>query len=369
MDTNAVPAADGDLAFEVVPIPGKGHGCRARRDIAQGERIFAERPLVEQGPGKPTLQAAVDALSPVDRGRFFALTQNESKYGTKKSARGIFMTNAHPCHDHSPLHRGIFPTVARFNHACYPSAVYRWNAALQQLTVHATRRILAGTEICVSYSFDGLRREERQRHLRDIFGFACRCSKCTLSGDALRESDERLTALGDVDACARALCDDGTRHFLQHALQLDPATFLSRLDARFQLLLSEFPEGHMDGVECYLQLFVEVLERIASKLLRVADRADSGRDANALSKASAGALSSPGAVRDAAATYMGAAHAWALLARDASRDLKGEDSPAYGLWAAAIDEGYWRPGGALDFHVRWIDAGLARHSYCHRLVI
>ena len=221
------------------------------------------------------------------------------------------------------------------------------NSALQQLTVHATRRILAGTEICVSYSFDGLRREERQRHLRDIFGFACRCSKCTLSGDALRESDERLTALGDVDACARALCDDGTRHFLQHALQLDPATFLSRLDARFQLLLSEFPEGHMDGVECYLQLFVEVLERIASKLLRVADRADSGGDANALSKASAGALSSPGAVRDAAATYMGAAHAWALMARDASRDLKGEDSPAYGLWAAAIDEGCWRPGGGL----------------------
>lgn len=64
---------------------------------------------------------------------------------------------------------------------------------------------------------------------------------------------------------------------------------------------------------------------------------------------------------------MRAAYDWAGRARAATRDLKGEDSKAYQVWTAAFDEGVWDDGGALNLHVRWIDAGLARHSFCHRL--
>ena len=360
---------DGSECFEVVPIPGKGHGCRATRDIERGERIFSEEPVVQQGPGLPALQVAVDRMPVEARRRFFSLTQNEIKYGVKLTARGVFMTNAHPCHDFSPLHRGIFPTIARFNHACEPSAVYRWNAALGKLTVHAVKRILVGSEICVSYSFDGLRREQRQKHLRDIFGFSCTCAKCSLSGEALRQSDERLSALGDVDACTSDLCvGDGTRHFLRDALRTPPSDFLARIDKKHQLICAEFDRGIMDGIECYLQAFNEICERIASKLLKGADAADKG-DAAVIQRAAATFGGSASALRGAAEEYLVAARDWASRAKDATLDLKGSDSAAYKLWAAALEDGCWSQGGTLNFHVRWIDAGLARHSFCHRLVV
>ena len=141
---------EANLAFAVVPIPGKGMGCRATRDIQQGERLYAESPLVRQGPGAILLRTAVEALSPADRLKFFGLTQNEERFGDKLTAEGILATNAHPCHEFMVTHRGIFPTIARFNHSCESSAVYRYNSNLEKLTVHAIRRIGKGEEITVT---------------------------------------------------------------------------------------------------------------------------------------------------------------------------------------------------------------------------
>ena len=89
-DVSDVGAA---ACFEVVPISGKGHGCRALRSIARGERLCAESPLFTQGPGQPPLQQAVDRLSTEDRRKFFALTQNSIRFGSIPTARGIFSTN------------------------------------------------------------------------------------------------------------------------------------------------------------------------------------------------------------------------------------------------------------------------------------
>ena len=46
-----------------------------------------------------------------------------------------------------------------------------------------------GSEISVTYSFDGMLREQRQKHLRELFGFSCACVKCGLRGEALRASE------------------------------------------------------------------------------------------------------------------------------------------------------------------------------------
>ena len=188
-------------AFCVVPFAGRGMGWRASRNIEVGERLLAERPLVEQGPERPQLAAAVAALSATDRQRYFELTQNVSRFGEVKTARGIFETNAHPCHDYSAQHRAVFPLASRANHACYGAnnATYKWNSQLRMLTVHATRRIRVGDEICVSYGYpEGCRlRAERQRHLLETFGFACGCAKCELSGDDLAASEQRLAIIQD----------------------------------------------------------------------------------------------------------------------------------------------------------------------------
>ena len=99
----------------------------------------------------------------------------------------------------------------------------------------------------------------------------------------------------------------------------------------------------------------------------MADAAERG-NTGLLSK-STNVLGSVKSVREAADAYIAAAYGWAMRAREVTRDFKGEDSPAFRLWSAAIDDGCWQGGGDLNFHIRWVDAGLARHSYCHRLLI
>ena len=379
-DVSDVGAA---ACFEVVPISGKGHGCRALRSIARGERLCAESPLFTQGPGQPPLQQAVDRLSTEDRRKFFALTQNSIRFGSIPTARGIFSTNAHPCHEHSLLHRGIFPCVARFNHACDASAVYRWNSALNQLTVHATRDIAVGEEICVTYSFaDGLLRAQRQQHLRNSFGFTCCCAKCQLKGEPLRQSEQRLASIGDVNSCVHELCAEASRlaggaPFLRSVTRIEPADFIALLDARHQLLRDEFAPAYADGLECFLQAFVELCERAAAKLrlFHAASPASSPPVAapapeppsSEVQPAACGGVTALGPARAKAVAYADAAYRYAALARDVTRDLKGSDSLAYKTWAEAFDQGVWDiEGGSFDFFARWLRAGLARHSFCHR---
>jgi hypothetical protein len=362
---------EGSALFEVVAIPGKGHGYRALVDIQRGTRIIAESPLFEQGPGQPPLNSAVDRLTPAGRKSFFALTQNELRFGVIASARGIFATNAHPCHDYNLLHRGIFPTIARINHACDSNAVYRWNSTLHQLTVHAVRDITRGSEITVCYSFDGMLRVQRQRHLSELFGFACSCAKCSLQGEELRISDERMAAIGDVTSTVKDLVHTGPfaaeGTFLRTVAKADPRVFLSRLEERWRLLKQEFPpHGYVDGSECFLQAFVELCERAASKLLKLIA---AGIAAGQAQKAKAGSSGgSVDALRLKARLYADAALHWAELSRGMTRDIKGEDSPAFLAWDLAFRDGVWDlDGGAtFDFYSRWVKAGLGRQSYCHR---
>ena len=357
-------------AFEVVPIPGKGHGCRATRDIRRGERLIAESPLFEQGPGQPPLNTAVERLSAADRKRFFSLTQNELRFGVIPSARGIFATNAHPCHEFNLLHRGIFPTIARFNHACDSNACYRWNSKLHQLTVHAAKAIPKGSEVTVCYSFDGMLRSQRQRHLSELFGFACGCAKCRLTGEELRVSDERLSAIGDVSAAVKELVHAGPYasegSYLRSVAKADPQSLLSRLDAKWRMLKQEFPpDGYVDGCECFLQLHVELCERAVRKLLKLI----ASEEAKAAKTGEQSASSSTvDMLRCRAREYADAALHWATISLDLTRDIKGEDSPAFAAWASALDEGVFDldGGGTFDFYSRWVRAGLARQSYCHR---
>ena len=60
---------------------------------------------------------------------------------------------------------------------------------------------------------------------------------------------------------------------------------------------------------------------------------------------------------------MAAARQWAKRARDATRHLKGTDSPAFAAWEHAIKGGFWQEGGPLTFYQLWIDVpGWKRES-------
>ena len=160
-------ATSASLPFSVVEIAGKGHGCVARRTIGIGERIIADPPLVVQGPGMPSLQAACNAMTPQAAALYFALTQNVARFGETKHITGIFATNGIPFVHKERRLSAIFPVVARFNHSCDSNATYKYNETLGKLTVHACKQIRPNEEICVSYGFPAscLQREQRQQRL------------------------------------------------------------------------------------------------------------------------------------------------------------------------------------------------------------
>ena len=187
------PSGDSPSAkYAIVAIKGKDLGMVATRDIARGERILAEQPLliVSEGMKEADLAASVAALTPKDHQRFSDLTCNEQRHGPK-SAFGIVATNGIPFRHRGKKHGGLFLTTSRVNHACDANVAFKWNPTTERLTIHALRAIKSGEEITYNYGFDTIFccRAERQSRLQTTFGFVCLCAKCELKGDALRKSE------------------------------------------------------------------------------------------------------------------------------------------------------------------------------------
>ncbi len=331
-----------------MPVPGKGHGCIALCDVRAGQRLLCEAPLVELGPHRGTLAHAVHALTPRSLRRFFALAQNEERFGSHaKSDKGIFATNAIPYHRCQEAYCAVFPTVCRLNHSCDANAAYKWNNALGKMTVHALRSIGKGAEITVNYGFDGtaMTRDQRRRRLRASFGFDCACEKCALRGAALRESDERLVDIGTTLQMGS----------LRDMLAADTEAELARLERRYALTQLEAPDGPFYGVEVILLGFVEycdaMLGRLASLQARASatERGEGDEEVTITFHATgtdgrSGPASAPsphlrvrlGLLRSKAAAFAAAARRWATVAREVTRIMAGEDSPAFAAWTEAL---------------------------------
>jgi hypothetical protein len=86
----------------------------------------------------------------------------------------------------------------RFNHACRPSADYHFDHRTLTLHVFATRPILPGEEIKISYIDPVQRRRQRVRNLQSNWGFACDCDSCSASSEAVMESDARIQRILDL---------------------------------------------------------------------------------------------------------------------------------------------------------------------------
>ena len=372
-------------AIQVIPIEGKGFGVVAQRDIEASTRLLAERALVAIAPGSRPIDAAFMALAPPDRARVFGLSQNASRWPGPKSAEGIFGTNSIPMHAFADGFRGIFPTIARFNHSCEPNALYRWNARLQKLTVAACRRIVRGEEICVCYGFPSgfVTRSQRQAHLRANFGFDCTCSKCALAGDAQRRSDETLMRIGDSPELVNGLSREG---YLAppHLLTSEPSAeggLLQRIDHIWSLVQRESRSSGsyltFFGCDCLLKAFVDLLEGVSRRLAGFVQQCRQHAAARTphpplLPNGELCAMVGPqhvplGVLESFAAQYMEAARSYAGLAAETHWVLDGPDSPAFEAWSRALRGSCWQPSrmppapesGQLPFFQRWLDAGLS----------
>jgi len=162
----------------------KGMGVFALKDIAVGEEIHREKPLVIYDNGGDFEDLGV---APTKRKLIWSFHDAQHISG-QKSLSGITYTNGMPAGGK----QGLFLLACRLNHACNGSqnARYIWREDLRKVMVRAIRPIKKGEEVLVNYIDKYICREERQKRLWDGFRFKCNCEECTTKWSESR--DEKL---------------------------------------------------------------------------------------------------------------------------------------------------------------------------------
>ncbi|CAK9133304.1 unnamed protein product [Ilex paraguariensis] len=91
---------------------------------------------------------------------------------------------------------GIYPKACFFNHDCLPNACRFDYVDADSATQHNTDIIVRvihdvpqGREICLSYFPVNLKYSDRQRRLRDDYGFTCQCDRCKVEANWSDEED------------------------------------------------------------------------------------------------------------------------------------------------------------------------------------
>ncbi|KII86622.1 hypothetical protein PLICRDRAFT_113461 [Plicaturopsis crispa FD-325 SS-3] len=194
--------------FEIVAINGRGEGMRAAKDIAPGEVVVVEYPIVAVTVMRPTsaedrkemFDMAFDRVQDEHRAELLGLA-NCKRPEVCGLEEGIVRTNGIGIQLDAPpgtpdIRRtasGVFLKTSN----CAPNAKYKWDVRTFTLTLHAVRPIQAGDEITVTYiSTLASSRADRRQVLKERYGFHCGCSGCALPAlEDVRSSDARRTAL------------------------------------------------------------------------------------------------------------------------------------------------------------------------------
>ncbi|OCH89358.1 SET domain-containing protein [Obba rivulosa] len=215
-----------ETAHTINPVPGRGLGMFATRELRYGDLIFAERPLIvapaaymTRAPptetGEPSLEwlfmewedllkAAVGRMSTENQEAYRALANSHVNDGSPPLL-GIMRTNGFSASEAllqvfpglSDGPEGRFSAVgkvlSRVNHSCAPNATVVMEPLSFTLQLIAVKPIALGDEITVTYC--GLLDTQKQRQAQlDSYGFTCECPACSNAA----ESDERRTKIAEI---------------------------------------------------------------------------------------------------------------------------------------------------------------------------
>ncbi|ELQ32885.1 hypothetical protein M0657_007004 [Pyricularia oryzae] len=213
--------------YAVVDIPRKGKGVVATADIAKGELLFRERPVLVETMARPKymgpnhqsklLERAWARLPPSERDAVLGLSHHSGAH----VLRGIMDSNTFGMTLSGVPHSGLFPRISRINHSCRPNVYVRYTRSTLELEVVAYRDISAGTELGVSYTpLNMLSRDRRQVLLG--WGFNCTCQLCSAPSHILETSDanrqEVQLKLDELDE-ARQATPGGGRDTVERIMQ------------------------------------------------------------------------------------------------------------------------------------------------------
>ncbi|OHE94216.1 SET domain-containing protein 5 [Colletotrichum orchidophilum] len=184
-------SADG--LWQVRPSPGKGLGIFALAKIPLGTRIIDETPLFTVEPGRlipghgfafAAIASAVDEafaqLNATARAAYLSCPEHRAPdgadHGISREAL-IFRTNGFTMGTGAI---GIFPRIAKLNHACRPNA----GAASVggRRIIWAGRDIEPGEEVTITYAPLVQDTDARRARLAQ-WGFTCDCQACVARND------------------------------------------------------------------------------------------------------------------------------------------------------------------------------------------
>ncbi|KAK4184335.1 hypothetical protein QBC35DRAFT_59785 [Podospora australis] len=214
------PDPDTDLPYTLIDIPGKGKGVVATRKINQFETIMKAYPAViadnvffpqeegDSGQGntraRKFFQKALEQLGDLDRIKKMA----RSRKGKVHLLEDVVRTNAFGMTINGRDCKGMYPEIARLNHACDPNAFPRFTSKDLAMTAVATRDILPGEEITISYIPLGMPSSYRAKSLGN-WHFECSCGLCQAPKQALEASDSRREQIVELYV---AMQDPSTTH-------------------------------------------------------------------------------------------------------------------------------------------------------------
>ncbi|KAI8245203.1 SET domain-containing protein 5 [Colletotrichum sp. SAR 10_99] len=192
--------------FRIVEMPGKGLGVVANQHIKRGQRIMAHPPAVvihrrfiddvDLDNQYRLLDVAVSHL-PEDTRKIF-LEQMGQSGGHK--VHDIIHTNSFELRlgIRDGHHFGNYPEVSRYNHDCRPNVAFYIDSDLRHYT-HAVRDIKPGEELTISYVDSLSSRQVRQDRAKRNWGFGCTCNQCSLPPPLVRDSDNRLYRMWQIE--------------------------------------------------------------------------------------------------------------------------------------------------------------------------
>ena len=160
--------------YECTPIPGKGLGIIATRDIGYGELILQEQPLLNDTLGE-SLETQFNKLSYTDQEKVMSLYNAHTGCG---ELEGIIKSNRFTA-DEDNSGSVMCIEASRFNHSCLPNVLHRFSKPFER--VFAIRDIKKGEELCTSYIQSDIMMKttkERRKFLFVVWKFECMCELC-----------------------------------------------------------------------------------------------------------------------------------------------------------------------------------------------
>ena len=172
----------------VAMVDSKALGVLATRNLAQGECLLREWPLLRLTPdGAGRFDGAYHGER--ERARALLSSLSAAKPGAGDLGSVIETNGIVVNAGTKEAFTVVNLMISRCNHSCSPNAAFGWDVELQEARLSTKRPIRAGDEVTINYLGARGSRARRQRLLLKRFNFVCKCELCSLSGEALERSD------------------------------------------------------------------------------------------------------------------------------------------------------------------------------------